>query len=430
MRYDNPEPGKYQLLIRAAENAEGGESVLTSGPKGQALFSPARSPDGKTIVCVEVNVGNALGSLVAVDVDGGRQHLFFGGNERLVELPTWLPDGSGLLGLMHGQNTDLNRSQIAFVSYPEGKLSPITHDTNDYSDLSVAANGHVLSTILSEARWSLYLMPASTPSSQARPLISTVSDTNFTWTPDGQLIGDQGAVLNRIDPATGSKATIVTEEGKPSGNPSACAYGRFIVFELLHLGSTGDDNIWRIDSSGGNLKQLTSGKHDHHAMCSPDSRWVYYIEERDEGKLARVSMDGGAPQILSDLPIPYGAVDLSPDGKLAAFVTLEHSGEHREMLALMDTGSGKAAKVTNFERPHFGLLGFARDGKGVVYSTRENGVDNLWLQPLDGSKGRRITDFTSERIYDFHWSFDGNQLALVRGHTDADVVLINQRRRP
>ena len=64
------------------------------------------------------------------------------------------------------------------------------------------------------------------------------------------------------------------------------------------------------------------------------------------------------------------------------------------------------------------------DGKAVVYPARENGVDNLWLQPLDGSKGRYITDFKAERIYDFHWSFDGKQLALVRGHTDSDVVLI------
>ncbi|MGC2404402.1 MAG: protein kinase, partial [Acidobacteriaceae bacterium] len=95
MRYDNPEPGKYQLVIRAAESAKGEESVLTSGPKGHALYSPAWSPDGKTIVCVEVNAGNSLMSLVAVDVDGGRQHLFFGGSEGLVELPTWLPDGSG-----------------------------------------------------------------------------------------------------------------------------------------------------------------------------------------------------------------------------------------------------------------------------------------------------------------------------------------------
>jgi eukaryotic-like serine/threonine-protein kinase len=427
MRYDNPEPGKYQLVIRATENAEGKESVLTGGPKGQALYSPAWSPDGKTIVCVEVNAGDSLLSMVAVDVDGGKQHQFFGGNEGLVELPTWLPDGSGLLGLMHGQNTDLNRSQIAFVSYPEGKLSPITRDTNDYSDLSIAANGRILSTILSEARWSLWVMPASGSGSQARPLISTAADTNFSWMPDGQLISDQGAILNRIDPATGGKTVIATEEGKPTGNPSACANGGFIVFELLRLGSTGADNVWRIDSSGGSLKQLTSGKHDHHAMCSPDSRWVYYIEERDEGKLARVSMDSGAAQVLSDLPVSYGAVDLSPDGKLAAFVTLEHSGEHKEMLALVDTGNGKTEKV-NFERPHFGMLRFARDGKAVVYSTRENGVDNLWLQPLDGSKGKRITDFTSERIYDFHWSLDGKQLAMVRGHTDADVVLIRDAR--
>jgi len=60
----------------------------------------------------------------------------------------------------------------------------------------------------------------------------------------------------------------------------------------------------------------------------------------------------------------------------------------------------------------------------VVYPTRENGIDNLWLQPLDGLKGRYVTDFKSERIYDFHWSFDGKQLALVRGHNDSDVVLI------
>jgi hypothetical protein len=54
-------------------------------------------------------------------------------------------------------------------------------------------------------------------------------------------------------------------------------------------------------------------------------------------------------------------------------------------------------------------------------------VDNLWQQPLDGSSGRQITNFNSERIYDFHWSFDGKQLALVRGHTDSDVVLIKDQ---
>ena len=170
------------------------------------------------------------------------------------------------------------------------------------------------------------------------------------------------------------------------------------------------------------------GKRDHHSVCSADSRWVYYIEQKDEGKLARTPIDGGASQTMSELPISFdGAFDLSSDGKLAAFATLEHSGEHKEKLALVATDSGPA-KLVDFERPRFGLLRFSHDGKAVVYPTRENGVDNLWAQAIDGSKGKQITDFTSEHIYDFHWSFDGKQLAMGRGHTDSDVVLIRDMR--
>jgi Tol biopolymer transport system component len=240
------------------------------------------------------------------------------------------------------------------------------------------------------------------------------------------LIGDQANALNRIDTATGSKTVIATEQGKPSGDPAACTDGRYIVFELVLHGNTSDDNVWRIDSSGSNLKQLTTGKRDHLAICSPDSRWVYYIEEKEEGKLARVSIEGGTSQTISNLPIS-GIFGLSPDGKLAAFATLEHSGEHKQMLALVATDSGQA-KLQEFERFTFGPVRFSRDGKAVVYPVRDNGVDNLWLQPLDGSKGKQLTDFISEHIYDFHWSFDGKQLAMVRGHTDADVVLIRDAR--
>jgi eukaryotic-like serine/threonine-protein kinase len=247
--------------------------------------------------------------------------------------------------------------------------------------------------------------------------------TNFSWTPSGQLIAEQGNNLNRIDPATGAKSVITTEEGKPTGEPSACADGQRITFQLAFHGGTGDSNIWRVDSSGSDSKQLTTGKRDDDPVCSPDSRSVYYIQEGDEGKLTRVPIDGGTPQPVSDLPISDSAFDLSPDGKLAAFATLDHSAGHKDKLVLVDIETAKA-KLLDFDRLRFGLVRFSRDGKAIVYPTRENGVDNLWLQPLDGSKGRQITSFSSEHIYDFHWSFDGKQLALVRGHTDSDVVLI------
>ncbi|PYX31758.1 MAG: hypothetical protein DMG77_05230 [Acidobacteria bacterium] len=422
MRYDNPEPGKYRLIVQTTEGSEE-ENVLASGPSSQALYSPTWSPDGKTIVCGELHAADVWQSLVAIDARSGQRNVFFSSNVQFFQSPTWLPDGSGLLGLARGPNSNFRRAQIAFVSYLEGKLSPITRDTNNYSELSLAGDGRVLATILSEARWSLFLMPASGSGAQSHVITSAEADTNFTWTTDGQLIDDQAGTLQRVDPATGTKIVIVPDEGKPNGNPSACADGRSIVFELVLHGSTESDNIWRMDSGGGNLKQITKGRQDQYPVCSPDSRWVYYVAKGDQGKLTRVSTDGGAPQAISALDISDSLFDVSPDGKLAAFGTLEHSGEHREKLAVVATDSGQT-KLLDFERLRFGLLRFSHDGKAVVYPTRENGVDNLWLQPFDGSKGQAITDFKAERIRDFHWSFDGKQLAMVRGHTDSDIVLI------
>jgi Tol biopolymer transport system component len=62
----------------------------------------------------------------------------------------------------------------------------------------------------------------------------------------------------------------------------------------------------------------------------------------------------------------------------------------------------------------------------LAYKISENGTDNLWLQPLDGSAGRQLTHFTSEKITDFHWSPDGKTLAVVREHDVADVVLLRE----
>ena len=55
---------------------------------------------------------------------------------------------------------------------------------------------------------------------------------------------------------------------------------------------------------------------------------------------------------------------------------------------------------------------------------RDKGVDNLYLQPLDGSPGRQLTNFTSLKIYSYQWSPNGKMLALVRGDSPSDLVLI------
>ena len=158
IREDNPEPGKYRLIVRATDSDV--ETVLAGGSTNERLFQPEWSPDGKTIVGAAVG-GDALQRLVAIDVGTGARKDFYNNKEHLVGLTRWLPDGSGLIGLTGDQASEFNRTQIGFVSYPDGKFLPVTRDTNDYSDLSLAANARLLATVLNENRWNLFLLPAS-----------------------------------------------------------------------------------------------------------------------------------------------------------------------------------------------------------------------------------------------------------------------------
>ena len=77
--------------------------------------------------------------------------------------------------------------------------------------------------------------------------------------------------------------------------------------------------------------------------------------------------------------------------------------------------------------PHFvDEVHFTPDGKGVAYEIRENGVENIWIQPIDGSPGHQFTKFASDAIEEFHWSPDGKSLGVLRSHSESDIVLLQE----
>ncbi len=67
---------------------------------------------------------------------------------------------------------------------------------------------------------------------------------------------------------------------------------------------------------------------------------------------------------------------------------------------------------------------FTPDGKALVYPVRQNGVDNLWQQPLDGGSGRQITNFDSDTIRISQYSPDGKTVGVLQVHAESDVVLL------
>ena len=65
------------------------------------------------------------------------------------------------------------------------------------------------------------------------------------------------------------------------------------------------------------------------------------------------------------------------------------------------------------------------DEKSLVYMASQQGTTNLWVQPLDGKRPRRLTDFQTGNIYNFAYSHDGSKLYLARGFQIRDAILIS-----
>jgi len=414
MRYDNPEPGKHQLIVRSLDTGE--EKVLTSGPNREQMYAPEWSPDGKNILTVVLVPEKSQVAMLLIDAGTGQRKLFFSATESIY-YPIWMPDGRGILALVADAATHYQEKQIQYFSYPEGKSRAVTHDTNAYSALSIDSSGRILATVLTEGRWSLE--ETSLPGgAELKSLASASIYTNFTWLHDGRIVYDKDNSLHWINPETGAQALIATPSGTTAGDPWECPDNQHLT--LLY--GNGQSNVGIADLSGGTVKELNAGGFDNYPVCSPDGHWVYYLGP--EGKLMRVLVSGGEGQKVSDLLVS-GWYTISPDGSTVAFTIIDHAAGHQERIVLVDTSTGATRNQIAFQKPRSsGSIQFSCDGKALIYPTRANGTDNLWQQPLDVGPGRLLTAFKNERIWDYHFSPDGKELALVRGHTDSDVVLI------
>lgn len=134
-------------------------------------------------------------------------------------------------------------------------------------------------------------------------------------------------------------------------------------------------------------------------------------------------------------------IQVSPDGQSIACIYETESGALQMKIAIIPTGGGPPAIILEnpTERgivsggPPTGLLELAErsslvkwtpDGRAIAYIVTDKEVSNIWAQPLDGGPSKQLTNFQSERIFNFAWSRDGRQLALSRGVANRDVVLI------
>ena len=384
-------------------------------------FTPAWSPDGKTILIAVVQpTKDVLGGLAAVDVATGKMSNLANSLTRIFYEPVWMPRGDGLIIPSLDLSSGSTHSQLGYMTYPAGEYRLLTHDTNDYRSPSMSADGKTLVASQTKRAFELGIGP-SNASGQLKPvpLGSHEELWLWGWGANGTLILPQAGQIKSVS-ANGQEATVLNDPAYISDQTSGCGDGRYIVFRRVSRAGSAAVHLWRMDANGTNPVELTKGQNDRAPICTRDGKWVYYTDQMDRQTVKRVPIEGGPSETVVNAPLSQ--FDLSPDGRWIASVEVGEA-DHKLKIRLDPTSGGKPMQVDADQRMTSGAR-FGPDGKSIVYVVREKGVDNLWTQPLDGTNRKQLTSFDRDLIFQYRYSLDGKEIAIERGNIEADAFLL------
>ena len=438
VRANGPEIGKYSALLANTDGS--GETVLTTQDIkgfGNDAYPPflTWSGDGRQIVFSYARMADVPGILRVLNLPGKK----FGTFQQLDGLLTfevrWVRNSRWMLIVSTPKN-GTSGAQLGALSVIDHQVHPITRDTSSYSNLTLSADGQTAATVQSNTVEFLEFLKVNGTNASSQELNTSRIENvdSFDWTHNGRLIASDGTKLFFVSPTDGKTEELVGDAGAEVVGLTQCPNSTVLV----NYESDEESAIWRVGPGESKPVKISDGKYDMAPSCSPDNTWAYYFDGLKV--LKRVPIKGGTGEVIAGANIPnlirfFGPMNFSSDGRKAvALVGVLDVQKDRTVpkLAIFDTQSGapnspkllECDSRANAGSLHGGGARFTPDGKAIVYAIRDKGVGNLWMQPLDGSAGRQITNYTTDWIAQFRWSVDGRTLAVKRTHTTSDIVVL------
>jgi serine/threonine protein kinase/Tol biopolymer transport system component len=426
LRANDPEVGKFRLLTAGLDGSN--QKVQDIGPLSETtVVALAWAPKGKLLAWSQA-VGEGIG-LIAPGQKLRSLHLPY-----VITRIVWDPDGSGMFVVYAGMLTG-GRRQIGFVSHPSGKFTPLTRDVYNYPSFSLSGDGKTIAAVQQVPDFHVSLLSSVGAELPTPPALvsATQNIKSYGWDGDGSLLLNKVRRMIRISRDGQSPATLGNNANIIYNQMTGCPAAHAIVASFF--GRRHGANLFRTAADGTNPVRLTYGRLDYFPACSRDGKWVYYVDAA-QGRLMRVPLAGkGSSEVVPGSAMPNAILaaytfGLSPDGKQLAYLVSTTDPATKAIstkIALLDIGSGKPPRLLT-PNPHLasGPI-FTSNGKMLTYEVADKGVDNLWIQPLNGSRGHQLTHFTSEHIHEFSWSPNDKTLAVLRGHTNSNIVLLRSQ---
>jgi dipeptidyl aminopeptidase/acylaminoacyl peptidase len=353
---------------------------------------PQLSPDGKTILFTidkaDWKANRRSGHIYRVNADGtGQVQLTFG--DRGESGPRWSPDGK-TIAFTTRRDADTN-NQIYLLSVDGGEARRLTNHPTAPGSLTWSPDGKAIFFTASDAK-------SAEEKEKDRLLddVYTFEETNFKqrhiWTTDLE-----------------GKTKRVTDGDWNVSGYELSADGKRIAFQrttspLLEFSDRTE--VWVMDASGSNAKQLTNNKvPESSASLSPDGSTVLFTSGATEAgdiyyndKLFLVPAGGGPAKIL--LPnVDYGVENASwsKDGKTIYFTA--NMGVHNEIMRV-NVATKETAQLTRGDHS-LGNWSFAEDSGLHVFTLNSFDRPSEIYTMAPGAQPKRVTAVFDEDLAKF-----------------------------
>ena len=360
----------------------------------QAVLSdPQLSPDGKQILFVidkaDWKANRRIGHIFRINTDGTSQvQLTFG--ERGESSPRWSPDGKSV-AFTARRDADTN-NQIYLLNADGGEAKRLTSHPTAPTSLTWAPDGK-----------SLYFVAADAKSAEERERdrvqddVYSFDENNFKqrhlWTTD---------LEGKTKRITEGDWNVNGYELSADGKRIAMQRGPGPLLEFLDRGE-----VWVMDATGANAKQLTSNKvPEGNASLSPDGSTVLFTSAANaqfdlyyNDKLFLVPANGGQARVLlPEVPYEIEGGQWSKDGKSILFTA--NMGVHTEIMKV-DVATAQVTQLTRGEHA-IGGWSFSEDS-GLHVFTRNTGTrpSEIYTIPAAGGEPKRVTAVFDEELAKF-----------------------------
>ncbi|MEP6946711.1 MAG: winged helix-turn-helix domain-containing protein [Acidobacteriota bacterium] len=333
----------------------------------------------------------------------------------------WSADGTGLV--VNARDEESLRRQLWAVSYPEGNVRHWIIDLNRYDGaITLSASGNILLTVQEQTQSNIWVSPSADLNLAKQITDGAIGRMDgwygVKWTPDDAIVYTNEVDGNNsiwIMNADGSGKRQLVSSDANNVYPSLSSDGRFLVFQSNR---SRKNAIWMAAIDGSELKQVTNDGIAAQPHLSPDGRWIVYVSNTETaGEMWRIPTNGGEPLKLAE---KASWPRISPDSR---FIACGYDAGGIK-LAILSIDGGEPIKLFDLPRLANLRLGanWTPDGKAITYRDWTNGI---WRQDLSGGEPQRLKGLPSEKLYAFDWSRDGKRFAYTRGMEIRDIVLIN-----